>query len=186
MAQEMLEKVNVAFTALAKEYPTLQKHLDKCYQEIQTTEHGKMNLQKIDRKEKIKKVLKSMVNTTHLYISYDGLVAEVATNEDELITLLKKLSTAILDCKKKILMFASRQGKLLKDAKTGLEPCMFKLVITSCDFSTSYSNFLISLYHLFEENPKLCYCTVPIRLFRNNMRIIREICGDEPDFWKNI
>ena len=69
-------------------------------------------------------------------------------------------------------MFASRQGKLLRDAKTFLSKPMFKQVRDMCRFTTRYVNFLISFYQLLEEYPRLCYCAVTVRTFMLNMKII--------------
>ena len=62
----------------------------------------------------------------HLGMSYEGLIDEIARNEEELIQLLGKLSEAILSYKKNTALFASRQGKLLKDGKIFLSQKKFK------------------------------------------------------------
>ena len=71
----------------------------------------------------------------------------------------------------------------LHQAKETFETVMYKHVRDSCGFSGSYSNFLISLFKLFEEYPRLCYCSVPIRTFCSNMKLIREKCSEHKVFW---
>ena len=83
-------------------------------------------------------------------------------------------------------MFASRQGKLLKNGKIFLTRQMFKHIHEASGFTTRYCNFLMSLHELFEQHPRLCYCGVPIRTFMSSMKIIREICEEDATFWKNI
>ena len=188
-SQQMLKDVRQSFEQIIQKYPQIKGNLNKCYKEIediimhtQATKEEK----KIEKKEKIKTLLKKFNDKTFLDKSYEGLVYEVAENEDQLIEVINKLSKAIIDCKKKMLSFASRQGLLLKEAKQILEPHMFKHVRQSCGFCTSHTNFLIALHNLFETYPKLCYCAVPIRIFNANMVIIREICQEEPDFWSTV
>ena len=194
----MLNDVRQTFEQIIEKYPQIKGNLDNCYQEIKakygTTKdltttmrpQATLGAMKIEKKEKIKRMLLKFYDDTRLDISYEGLVEEIARNEDELISILRKLSKAITDCKKKMLLFAARQALLLKQAKETLEPQMFKHVRESCGFSTSYTNFLISLYNIFEEYPKLCYCAIPIRTFTANMKIIREICEEEPDVWRTV
>ncbi|KAL9970528.1 hypothetical protein ACROYT_G022920, partial [Oculina patagonica] len=188
-SQQMLKDVRQSFEQIIQKYPQIKGNLNKCYKEIEditTHTQDTKEAKKIEKKEKIKTLLKKFNDNTSLDKSYEGLVHEGALNEDELIELINKLSKAITDCKKKMLSFASRQGLLLKEAKQTLEPQMFKHVRESCGFSTSHTNFLISLYNLFEEYPKLCYCAVPIRTFNSNMKIIRELCQEEHDFWSTV
>ena len=118
----------------------------------------------------------------HLDVSFQGLIAETASNERELIQLLKTLNEVILSCKKT----TSKQGKLLKDAKIFLTRLMNKNVREMCGFSSRYINFLISFYKLLEMYLRLCYCAVLIRTFMSNMKIISEICEEDVTFWKNI
>ena len=164
----MLNDVRQSFEQIIEKYPQIKGNLNKCYQEIKAkygttedltttmrpaTKKGKMRPQatlgamRIEKKEKIKRMLLKFYNDTRLDISYEGLVEDMARNEDELISILWKLSKAITDCKK-MLLFAARQGLLLKQAKETLEPQMFKHVWESCGFSTSYTNFLIPLTFL--------------------------------------
>lgn len=108
------------------------------------------------------------------------MIDETASNENELIQLLKKLSEAFLSYKKKTTLFASRQGKLLRGGKTS----SFTTNVQACSrcVGTQLSrsvNFLLSLYQLFEEYPRLCYCAVPIRSFMSNIKIILEICEED-------
>lgn len=129
-----------------------------------------------ERKEKIKRSLKVLTGVKEpLNMSYDGLLKEGANNEAELIELIKKLSKATEDCKRKMLSFAIRQGQLLMQAKETFKgvPSTYRHIVMSSGFTVSYTNFLISLFKLITEFPRLNYCSAPIRLFKNNMNIIR-------------
>ena len=184
---QMIQDVYQIFSNLQTKYPIIQPNLEKCFKEIQAKFVGEQVSSKEDKKGgKVKKLLKSLMDMKHLEMSYQGLIDETASNENELIQLLKKLSEASLSCMKKTTMFASRQGRLLRDAKTFLSKQMFKHVRDMCGFTTRYVNFLISFYQLLEEYPRLCYCAVRFRTFMLNMKIIREICEEEVAFWKNL
>ena len=184
---EMLKDVSEVFDQLSKKYPILKGSLKRSYKEIEGLhqEKGKMNIL-AQKKQRVRRLLEYSIDMTPLNTTYGGLLEEVASNESELIDLLKKLTQAIKDSKKKILSFAMRQGLLLKQAKETLETVMYKHIRDSCGFSGSYANFLISLFTLFEEYPRLCYCSIPIRTFCSNMKLIREICSENKVFWSNL
>ena len=114
--------------------------------------------------------------------TFDGLLEKTPLNEIQMIEVLKDLSTAITSHKKKMLYFAVKQGEHLKRAKNTFHNVMYKHIRDSCQFSSSYANFLISLFDLITKYPKLCYCGVPIRVFCSNMKIIREICDENAVF----
>ena len=81
------------------------------------------------------------MNMTPLQTTYDGLENEIACSKDTLIELLKKLSEAIASYNKKAPTLASRQGRLLGDAKKFLLPQEFKQVQKECWFFIRYTNF---------------------------------------------
>lgn len=180
---QMNRDVAQAFAELQEKYPRTEGHLQKCLNEIQG---GNKAATREEKKGKMKKLLSKSMDMTHLDLSYKGLVDVKAKNEHELIELLKKLSNAILCYKKKMTLFPSRQGKLMKDAKIFLKRQVCNHVCVMCGFSPRYCNFLISFYDLLEVYPRLCYCAVPIRTFMSNMKMIRQICEEESIFWKNI
>ena len=183
---QMLQDVHQSFSNLGEKYPRIKSNLEKCYKDIQAKCDGEQSIPKEDKKEKIKKLLTKFMDMKHLGMSYEGLIEETASNKEELIQLLKKLSEAILSHKKKTALFASRQGKLLTDGKIFLSRRMFKHIQEATGFTTRYCNFLMSLNELFQEYPRLCYCAVSIRTFMSSMKIIREICEEDSTFWKII
>lgn len=110
-----------------------------------------------------------------LTTTFDDLLTEAAKIENELIGVLKQLSEAQVQDKKKILPFAMRQGLLLKEAKERLSATMCKHVRNSGEFSSSYANLLRSLYRHFKKYPRLNYCSVAVRFFCSNMKLIQDI-----------
>ena len=181
----MLTEVSQAFNTLSAKYPRLKSILERCYSEIRNSEQendGADELQ-AQKKQKVKQVLEASIDMRPLNITFDSLLTETARTEDELIEVLKRLSEAQAQEKKKILSFAARQGQLLKQAKERFNATMYKHVRNSCDFSSSYANFLISLYRLFEKYPRLNYCCVAVRFFCANMKLIQQICNENQGFW---
>jgi len=143
---QMVQDVYQTFSNLQTKYPIIQPNLQKCFKEIQTKFVGEQVSSKKDKKGKVKKLLKSLMDMKHLEMSYQSLIDETASNENELIQLLKKLSEASSSCKKKTTMFASRQGRL-----------SFKSDVQACSrYVRVYVNFLISFHQLLEEYPRLC------------------------------
>ena len=83
-----------------------------------------------------------------------------------------------------MLYFAVKQGEHLKRVKDAFHNVMHKHIRDSCQFSSSYANFFISLFDLLTKYPKLCYCGVvySIRVFCSNMKISSEICDENAIF----
>ncbi|KAJ7312527.1 hypothetical protein OS493_039597 [Desmophyllum pertusum] len=184
----MLTEVSQAFNLLSEKYPHLKNILDRCYNEIRNSEKDKESADELQaqKKQKVKHVLESSINMRPLTTTFDGLLTVTANNEDQLIDVLKRLTEAQAQDKKKILSFAARQGLLLKEAKERSKATMYKHVRNSCEFSSSYANFLIALYRLFEKYPRLNYCSVAIRFFCSNMKLIQKICHENQVFWSNL
>jgi len=183
--EEMLFEVRQNFSSLSEKYPRIKKNLAKCYKSIEAGYSREISDQD-DAKEKIKKLLMESMDMTHVETTYDDLISETASNEKDLIKLLKTLSEAIRTYTKKTTLLRARQGKLLKDAKTFLTKEMYKSVQEEIEFTTRYCNFLISLHDLLEEYPRLCYCAVPIKPFMGKIKIIKEICEEQCIYWKHV
>ena len=188
----MLIEVSQAFNTLSVKYPRLKSILDRCYSEIRNSEQEQEQEQdgadelQAQKKQKVKTVLEASIDMRPLSMAFDSLLTETARTEDELIEVLKRLTEAQAQAKKKILSFAARQGQLLKEAKERFNATMYKHVRNSCDFSSSYANFLISLYRLFEKYPRLNYCCVAVRFFCANMKLIQQICNENQAFWSHL
>ena len=189
----MLTEVSQAFNTLCVKYPRLKSILERCYREIRNLEREQESVDEsqAQKKQKVRKVLEDSIdmrplNDLFLNTTFDSLLTETATTENELIEVLKRLTEAQAQEKKKILSFAARQGLLLKGAKERFTATMYKHVRNSCDFSSSYANFLISLYRLFEKYPRLNYCCVAVRFFCANMKLIQQICNENQAFWSHL
>ena len=183
---QMLQDVHQSFSNLGEKYPRIKSNLEKCFKDIKEKCGVEKSSPNEEKKEHIKNLLMKFMDTSHLWMTYEGLMEEIPKTQEQLVQVLKKLSKAILSHKKKTSWFASRQGQLLKDGKIYLSKKMFKDTQKATGFTTRYCNFLISLYKLFEEYPRLGYCGVSIRTFMSNMKIIREICEEDETFWENI
>ena len=118
--------------------------MERCYNEIRNSEQEKESADELQaqKKQKVKKVLEASIDMKLLSITFDSLLTETAGTEDELIEVLKRFTEAQAQDKKKILSFAAKQGLLLKEAKEHFNATIYKHVRNSCDFSSSYDNFL--------------------------------------------
>ena len=182
----MLQDVYQSFANLGEKYPRIKWNLEKCFKDIKEKCSVEQSSPKEEKKERIKNLLLKVMDMSHLWMTYEGLIEEIPKTQEQLVQVLKKLSQAILSHKKKTAWFASRQGQLLRDGKIFHSKKKYKATQKEVGFTTRYCNFLITLYELFEEYPSLCYCAVSIRTFMSNMKIIREICEEDETFWKNI
>ena len=96
----MVEDVYQSFSNLGENYPRIQSNLEKCYKDIQAKCDGEQSIPKENKKQKIKKLLTKFMDMKYLGMSYEGLINETASNEEELIQLLRKISEVILPYKK--------------------------------------------------------------------------------------
>ena len=96
----MLQDVYQSFSKLGENYPRIKSNLEKCYKDIQAKCDGEQFIPKENKKQKIKKLLTKFMDMKYLGMSYEGLINETASNEEELIQLLRKISEVILSYKK--------------------------------------------------------------------------------------
>ena len=80
----MLQDVYQSFSNLGENYPRIQSNLEKCYKDIQAKCDGEQSIPKKDKEEKIKKLLNKFMDMKDLGMSYEGLIDETASNEEEL------------------------------------------------------------------------------------------------------
>ena len=190
--EKMMKEIYKTFKQLHSRYPRIATHLHECYYKIheeidKPADHEATPTEdkKEAKKEKLTKVLKSSIGMTPLNTTYDGLMEEQAMSTVDLIALLKKLNQAISTCQKKGMQYAVRQGLLLKQAKKVLQKASFKRLREACNYSVCYVYFLIALHELCVDFPRLQYCNVPIRTFKSNLKVVKQICEEDSTFWKN-
>ena len=136
----------------------------------------------IDREEKLRKVEERLLsNKTYArFTTYDG----VMTDDD--LSLPQKvihLQRAIDDVTRRKICYTSLQGQLL-------EKCFFqskkvyKETLEETKITMQWSIFLRKVYKLILEYSELQFCTVSLRFFLSNFKIIEEICKRNKDRWK--
>lgn len=104
-------------------------------------------------------------------------------NPEECIESVNLLSRAIGDSRKKIVYYSALQGELLKAVKESTLSYTFSTLLSLTQISKSYAYFLMKLYDLVQQYPRLRHCELPIRFFMQNLSIIKEVCEMDPVKW---
>ena len=136
----------------------------------------------IDRDKKLCKVEERLLsNKTYArFTNCDGVMT------DDNLSLPRKviyLQRAIDDVTRRKIYYASLQGQLL-------EKCFLqskKVYIETLEETKStmqWSIYLQKLYRLILKYSELQFCTVSLRFFRSNFKIIKEICERNKERWK--
>ena len=113
----MLTEVSQAFNTLSRNYPQLKNILDRCYNEIRNFEKESADELQAQKKERVKYVLESSIDMRALNTAFDELLTEAANNENDLIDLLKKLTEAQAQEKKKIFILCRKTGTFIERSK---------------------------------------------------------------------
>ena len=98
--------------------------MERCYSEIKNSEQEKESADELQaqKKQKVKKVLEATIDMRPLNITFDSLLTETARTEDELIEVLKRLTEAQAQDKKKPPHHPQSQSTLMT-ARTILMNC---------------------------------------------------------------
>ena len=131
----------------------------------------------------VKATLDLSVNTerSKCYHSIE-LKRETPENCVESINLLSK---AIGNSHRDILYYSALQGDLLVTLRSASTPEGFRLHLRkTLDISSSHAKFLMAFYELATTYPRLLMCELPQRFFAKNFKIIKQVCPNERDVWK--
>ena len=136
----------------------------------------------IDREEKLRKVEERLLsNKTYArFTTYDG----VMTDND--LSLPQKViypQRAIDDVTRRKIYYASLQGQLLEKCFLQSKK-VYKETLEETKIAMQWSVFLRKVYKLILKYSELQFCTVSLRFFHSNFKIIEEICKRNKDRWK--
>ena len=99
---------------------------------------------------------------------------------EECVLSVNKLSKAIGNSHRDVLLYAALQGEILRSLKE-LDHASFALLLKEniIDMSRQHAHFLMKFSLLCEKYEKLLQCEVPLNFFNKNYVIITEICEEE-------
>ena len=128
--------------------------------------------------ESQKKLLSN--KTKERFTTYDGVMSDDSLTLPEKVKLLQK---AIDDATRRKIHYASLQGQLLEKCFLQSRK-VYKETLEKTEITMQWSIFLQKLYKLILSYRELQFCTVSLRFFRSNFKIIKKICECNKDRWK--
>ena len=136
----------------------------------------------IDKEKKLQKVREKLLsNKTHeRFTNYDGVMS------DDSLSLPKKiihLQKAIDDATRRKILWASFQGELFEKCFCQSKK-VYKETLEETKITREWALFLRKLYKLVLNYSELQFCTVSLRFFCCNFKIIKEICEGDKERWK--
>ena len=136
----------------------------------------------IDKEKKLQKVREKLLsNKTHeSFTNYDGVMSDNDLSLPQKIIHLKK---AIDDATRRKILWASLQGKLFEKCFRQLKK-VYKETFEERKITREWALFLRKLYKLVLNYSQLQFCTVSLRFFHCNFKIIKEICERDKERWK--
>ena len=139
--------------------------------------------QQRNRYDAVKETLDLSVNVERSKC-YHGIEIKRETPEN-CVESINLLSKAIGNSHRDILHYSALQGDLLVTLRSASTPEGFRLHLRmTLDISSSHAKFLMAFYELATTYPRLLMCELPQRFFVKNFKIIKQVCQNERDVWK--
>ena len=157
---------------LGTKYPELRDEK----QDLQTS--------KQTREEDISKELTRSFNLAR-FEDFSGIEEDLKRDSpEECIESVNLLSKVIGNSRKKIIYYSALQGGLLKSVKETTTAGSFASLLALTQLSNSHAYFLVKSSDLMLQYPKLLHCELPLRFFRQNLNVVKQVCENEPDKWQ--
>ena len=136
----------------------------------------------IDKEKKLQKVREKLLsNKTHeRFTNYDGVKSDDNLSLPQKIIHLQK---AIDDATRRKIYYASLQGQLLEECFLQSKK-VYKETLEETKITRQWALFLRKLYKLVLNYSELQFCTVSLRFFHCNFKIVKEICERDKERWK--
>ena len=136
----------------------------------------------VDREEKLRKVKEKLSSnkTKERFTTYDRVMSDDGLTLPEKVIYLQR---AINDATRKKIYYASLQGQLLEKCFLQSRK-VYKETLEKTKITMQWSIFLRKLHKLILNYSELQFCTVSLRFFRSNFKMIKEICERNKDRWK--
>ena len=136
----------------------------------------------IDREEKLHKVEERLLSnkTYSRFTTYDGVMTDDNLSLPQKVIYLQR---AVDDVTRRKIYYASLQEQ-------SLEKCfrqsknVYKETLEETKITMQWSIFLRKLYKLILKYSELQFCTVSLRFFHSNFKIIKEIFECNKERWK--
>ena len=136
----------------------------------------------VDREEKLRKVEEKLLsNKTHeRFTNYDDVMSEDSLSLPRKIIHLQR---AIDDATRRKILWVSFQGELFEKCFRQSKK-VYKETLEETKFTREWTLFLRKLHKLVFNYSELKFCTVSLRFFHCNFKIIKEIRECNKERWK--
>ena len=128
----------------------------------------------IDREEKLRKVEEKLLSnkTYESFTNCDGVMTDDNLSLPQKVIYLQR---AIDNVTRRKIYYASLQGQLLEKCFLKSKK-VYKETLEEMKITIQWLIFLQKLYKLILNYSELQFCTVSLRFFHSNFKIIKEIC----------
>lgn len=133
---------------------------------------------KTTRNDEVKKILRESFSQDR---RITGECEIDISSEDACLTTFKRLDALIKSDKRNILLNSSLQGRVLKHLKTSLKKSgsfIKALQDKQISISLSHCNFLIAFHDLVNKYPNIIQCSLELRFFIKNLKIVKEVAAE--------
>ena len=136
----------------------------------------------IGREEKLCKVEEKLLsNKTYVrFTTYDGVMTDDNLSLPQKVIYLQR---AVDDVTRRKIYYTLLQGQLLEKCFHQSKK-VYKETLEETKITMQWSIFLQKLYKLILKYSELQFCTVSLRFFCSNFKIIKEICKCNKERWK--
>ena len=136
----------------------------------------------IDREEKLRKVEEKLLSnkTYERFTTYDGVMSDDGLSLPQKVIHLQRATD---DATRRKIYYTSLQGELFEKYFCQLKK-VYKETLEETKFTREWSIFLRKLHKLILNYSALQFCTVSLRFFCSNFKIIKEICKRDKERWK--
>ena len=135
-----------------------------------------------DREEKLHKVEEKLLSnkTNESFTDYDHVMSDDKLSLPQKVIHLQK---GVEDSTRRKIYYASLQGQLLEKCFCQLKK-VYKETLVETKITREWALFLRKLHKLVLNYSELQFCTVSLRSFCSNFKIIKEICECDKEGWK--
>ena len=177
------------FNNVKMQHPATKELLDKNERElIEKYFVKKQNVKKAkkDRHEEVKKLLLSRLKEPqeHVTVNDEDNMVDKKNSLKEKKENVKNLIKAINYSKTMGIRYNFLLGNILKQIQDGGRKKFYDFV-EDISYNADYCRFLVKFYKLLNMYNKLQNINLPIRYFKTNYTIIKDICQDNQAEWKN-
>ena len=136
----------------------------------------------VDREEKLRKVEEKLLSNKpyESFINYDHVMSDDKLSLPQKVIHLQK---GVDDSTRRKIYYASLQGQLLEKCFLQSKK-VYKETLKETKIIRQWSIFLRKVYKLILNYSELQFCTVSLRFFHSNFKIIKEIHERNKERWK--